>query len=81
MADHGLGRPKMPDSLLKLDEAASVLRLRSGEAFSRFAERHGIPLIRFGRKVVRVRRSDLEHAIRAHRDAIENQRVDGEASS
>ncbi len=49
--------------LLTLDEAAEVLRLRTGETFARFARRHGIPLVQIGSRVVRVRSSDLERAI------------------
>ena len=49
------------------DEAAEKLRLASGETFSRFARRYGIPLVRFGPKIVRVSAADLSEAIRAHR--------------
>ncbi len=55
----------MPDhhDLLTLDEAAEVLRLRTGETFARFARRHGIPLVQIGSRVVRVRSGDLERAL------------------
>ena len=59
----------MSDTLLTLTEGAKALGLSTAETFSRFAKRHGIPLIRFGRKVVRVRTADLERAIASHRDS------------
>jgi excisionase family DNA binding protein len=62
------------EKLLTLREAAEVLRLRTAETFSRFAQRHKIPLVRIGRRVVRVRRVDLETAIRDHREQIEGGR-------
>ena len=52
--------------LLTLAEAAEILRLRTAETFARFARRHDIPLVRFGNRVVRVRRIDLEAVIREH---------------
>ena len=54
--------------LLTLAEGARILRLRTAETFARFARRHGIPLVKIGRRVVRVRRIDLETAIRNHRE-------------
>ena len=54
------------ESLLTLQEAADVLRLRTAETFSRFARRHEIPLVRFGSRVVRVRAKELDAAIRSH---------------
>ena len=53
----------MQDQLMTLAEAAEQLRLSTGETFARFARRHGIPLVRFGGRVVRVRREVLEQAI------------------
>ena len=52
--------------LLTLAEAARIFRLRTAETFARFARRHGIPLVRIGNRVVRVRRVDLETVIREH---------------
>ena len=52
--------------LLTLDEAASLLRLRTPETFARFARRHGIPLLKIGSRWVRVRRRDLERILRDH---------------
>ena len=52
--------------LLTLSEAAEQMRLRNAATFSRFARRHGIRLVRFGSRVVRVRAEDLENAIHAH---------------
>ena len=49
--------------LLTLDEAAGILRLKTGETFARFARRHAIPLVRIGHRVVRVRSQDLDRAI------------------
>ena len=43
-----------PD-LLTLAEGARILRLRTAETFARFARRHGIPLVKIGRRVVRGR--------------------------
>ena len=51
--------------LLTLSEAAERLRLQSPANFSRFARRHGIPLLRMGTRVVRVREQDLEAVIGA----------------
>ena len=50
--------------LLTLDESAQVFRLASAETFARFARRNSIPLIKMGGRVVRVRASDLECAIK-----------------
>ena len=56
----------MTDQLLTLAQAAAMLGLRSGETFARFARRHSIPLVRAGRRVVRVRLSALERFIEQH---------------
>jgi excisionase family DNA binding protein len=57
----------MPEQeLLTLAEAADILRLQSGETFSRFARRHGIPLLKIGSRLVRVRASDLEKFMAIH---------------
>ena len=56
----------MKDRLLKLGEAAEKVGLKNAATFSRFARRHGIAVVRFGNKVVRVRETDLERAISAH---------------
>jgi len=57
----------MPEQeLLTLTEAAALLRLQSGETFSRFARRHGIPLLKIGGRLVRIRASDLEGFIALH---------------
>ena len=56
----------MEDQLLTLDEAADRLRLSTGETFARFARRHGIPLVKIGSRVVRVRRRDLDALIETH---------------
>ena len=53
-------------TLLTLAEAAEIMRLSCPESFARFARVHGIPLVRFGQKVVRVRPSDLRAAIEAN---------------
>jgi hypothetical protein len=58
----------MYDQLLTLDEAAASLRLRSADNFARFARRHGIPLVRLGCRVVRVRASDLARTVERNRD-------------
>ena len=55
--------------LLTLGEGAQRFKLANGETFGRFAKRHGIPIVRFGKKVVRVRSSDLERAITEHLDS------------
>lgn len=49
--------------LLTLREAAEALRLSTSETFVRFARRYGIPLVRIGPRVIRVRAADLERAI------------------
>jgi len=54
--------------LLTLSEAAQVVRLRTAETFARFARRHGIPLVKIGGRVVRVRVADLLGAIERHRE-------------
>ncbi len=64
----------MDDQLLTLAEAADLLRLSTGETFARFARRHRIPLIRFGSRIVRVRRADLDRAIRAHAEPLSGRR-------
>ena len=51
--------------LLTITEAAERLRLQSPANFARFARRHGIPLLRMGARVVRVRERDLEAVIGA----------------
>ena len=57
----------MPNQhLLTLTEAADILRLRSGETFSRFARRHGIPVLKIGARLVRIRASDLENFMEIH---------------
>lgn len=57
----------MPEQrLLTLTEAADILRLQSGETFSRFARRHGIPLLKIGARLVRIRASDLENFMAIH---------------
>ena len=58
----------MIEALLTLEEGARALRLSGAESFSRFARAHGIPLIRFNSKTVRIRRDDLERAIAAYLD-------------
>ena len=69
----------MEDRLLTLDEAAQQVRLKNAATFSRFARRHGIPVIRFGNKVVRIRASDVEKAISAHCEApsLPTERAEG----
>ena len=52
--------------LLTLAEGARALRLRNAETFARFARRNSIPLVKMGRRVVRVRASDLARAIEQH---------------
>ena len=52
--------------LLTLTEGAALLRLQSGETFARFARRHGIPLLKVGARIVRIRASDLERFIEVH---------------
>ena len=52
--------------LLTLTEAADRLRLQSAETFARFARRHGIPLLKVGARIVRIRASDLERFIEVH---------------
>ena len=52
--------------LLTLTEAADLLRLQSGETFARFARRHGIPLLKIGSRLVRIRAGDLERFIAIH---------------
>ncbi len=57
----------MPEQqLLTLTEAADLLRLQSGETFARFARRHGIPLLKIGSRLVRIRAGDLERFIAIH---------------
>ena len=56
------------EELLTVGDAARVLKLKSAQNFRRFAKRHGIPLVRLGAKVVRIRVSDLERSIAAHVD-------------
>lgn len=56
------------NELLTLAEAAQLVRLRTAETFARFARRHGIPLVKIGRRVVRVRVADLKSAIEVHRE-------------
>ena len=57
----------MPEQqLLTLAEAADLLRLQSGETFARFARRHGIPLLKIGARLVRIRAGDLERFIAIH---------------
>ena len=62
----------MDQKLLTLSEAAECLRLKNGASFSRFAKRHSIPLVRIGRRIVRVRAADLEHYVREH---VESHRI------
>ena len=57
----------MPIQLLTFEEAAARLRLRTADNFSRFARRHGIPIVSLGHRVRRVRAEDLERAIERHR--------------
>lgn len=59
----------MDDRYLTLREGASLLRLATPETFARFARRHGIPLVKFGSRLVLVRERDLTRAIDAHRVA------------
>ncbi len=59
----------MIDELLTLDEAAQLLRLRTPETFARFAKRYALPLVRIGRRVVRVRAQDLDRLIVEHLDS------------
>ena len=54
------------EPLLTLDDGAAVTRQPNADAFSRFCKRHGIPLVRFSRKMVRVRSEDLRAAIERH---------------
>ena len=57
----------MPNQqLLTLTEAADFLRLQSAETFARFARRHGIPLLKIGSRLVRIRAGDLERFIAVH---------------
>ena len=56
----------MTDQLMTLAEAADQLRLSTGETFARFARRHGIPLVKIGSRVVRVRRRDIDAVIESH---------------
>ena len=65
------------DRLLTLDDAASAMRLSTGETFARFARRHGILLVIFGGRVVRVRMADLERAVRAHTVGLDPGRPSG----
>ncbi len=67
----------MTDSkLLTLDQGARLLGLRTAETFARFARRHGIPLVKFGARVVRVRAEDVDRAIWAHREMAGEAHVD-----
>ena len=54
------------NQLLTLSEAAARLRLSTPETFARFARRHGIPLIRIGPRVVRIRARDLDRVLEDH---------------
>ena len=56
----------MDHRLLTLSEAAARLRLKNGASFSRFARRYFIPLVRIGRRVVRIRESDLDRFLQDH---------------
>ena len=49
--------------LLTFAQGSELLGLASSDNFARFAKRHGIPIVRFGSRCVRIRSSDLERAI------------------
>ena len=51
------------DKLLTFAESSERLGLASPDNFARFAKRYGIPVIRFGPRIARIRSSDLERAI------------------
>ena len=55
--------------LMTPEEAAAQLRLKSSRNLARFARRHGLPLIRLGQRVIRVRVEDLEQFLESRRAA------------
>ncbi len=56
----------MLDKLLTFAQSSELLGLASRDNFARFAKRYGIPIIRFGPRIARIRSSDLERAIQRH---------------
>ena len=54
------------ETLLTPSEVRQVLGLRSTHNLNRFAKRYGIPLVRFGGRMVRIRASDLARVIDSH---------------
>lgn len=56
---------RLDEALLTADEAAAILRVRTGTIY-RWVGQGRIPCVRLGRRMTRFRRSDLDLFIQSH---------------